>query len=139
MPLVKPSCIPRGEIWLLFSWRIKGQEMQIKSGLFRMFRPGRFKIILIKIKNNHDYFWQIFYFWYTRLVVLVSSFFKQEGDKLKDDDLYKHLQDLKKAQPKLKQLKTIKGKQSESTNQNQKCFTYIIYEPGLNEILSCYC
>ena len=41
---------------------------------------------------------------------LVSSFFKQEGDKLKDDDLYKHLQDLKKAQPKLKQLKTIKGK-----------------------------
>ncbi|XP_023320823.1 dedicator of cytokinesis protein 7, partial [Eurytemora carolleeae] len=43
------------------------------------------------------------------VTLTVSSFFKQEGDKLKDDDLYKHLQDLKKAQPKLKQLKTIKG------------------------------
>ena len=41
---------------------------------------------------------------------VVSSFFKQEADKLKDDDLYKHLQDLKKPSPKLKQLKSIKGK-----------------------------
>lgn len=43
------------------------------------------------------------------VTLTVSSFFKQEGDKLKDDDLYKHLQDLKKPSPKLKQLKSIKG------------------------------
>ena len=43
------------------------------------------------------------------VTLTVSSFFKQEGDKLKDEDLYKHLQDLKKPSPKLKQLKSIKG------------------------------
>ena len=43
------------------------------------------------------------------VTLTVSSFFKQEADKLKDEDLYKHLQDLKRPAPKLKQLKSIKG------------------------------
>ena len=39
----------------------------------------------------------------------VSSFFKQEGDKLRDEDLYKFLQDLKRPSPVLKRLKCIRG------------------------------
>lgn len=43
------------------------------------------------------------------VTLTVSSFFKQEGDKLRDDDLYKFLQDLKRPSPVLKRLKCIRG------------------------------
>ena len=43
------------------------------------------------------------------VTLTVSSFFKQEGDKLRDEDLYKFLQDLKRPSPVLKRLKCIRG------------------------------
>ena len=43
------------------------------------------------------------------VTLTVSSFFKQEGDKLRDDDLYKFLIDLKRPSPVLKRLKCIRG------------------------------
>ena len=43
------------------------------------------------------------------VTLTVSSFFKQESDKLRDDDLYKFLQDLKRPSPVLKRLKCIRG------------------------------
>ncbi|XP_073227641.1 dedicator of cytokinesis protein 7-like isoform X3 [Porites lutea] len=43
------------------------------------------------------------------VTLTVSSFFKQESDKLKDDDLYKFLADLKRPSSVLKRLKCIPG------------------------------
>ncbi|XP_038048648.1 dedicator of cytokinesis protein 7-like isoform X3 [Patiria miniata] len=43
------------------------------------------------------------------VTITVSSFFKQEGDKLSDDDLYKFLADLKRPTSVLKRLKCIPG------------------------------
>jgi hypothetical protein len=43
------------------------------------------------------------------VTLTVSSFFKQEADKLRDDDMYKFLQDLKRPSPVLKRLKCIRG------------------------------
>ncbi|XP_040566544.1 dedicator of cytokinesis protein 7 isoform X1 [Lepeophtheirus salmonis] len=43
------------------------------------------------------------------VTLTVSSFLKQEGDKLKDEDLYKLLQDLKRPSPALKRIKCIRG------------------------------
>ncbi|XP_026681191.1 dedicator of cytokinesis protein 7 isoform X2 [Diaphorina citri] len=43
------------------------------------------------------------------VTLTVSSFFKQESDKLRDEDLYKFLQDLKKPCSLLKKLKSIPG------------------------------
>ncbi|XP_078656496.1 dedicator of cytokinesis protein 7-like isoform X7 [Branchiostoma floridae x Branchiostoma belcheri] len=43
------------------------------------------------------------------VTLTVSSFFKQEGDRLKDEDLYKFLMDLKRPSSVLKKLKCIPG------------------------------
>ena len=43
------------------------------------------------------------------VTLTVSSFFKQESDKLRDEDLYKFLIDLKRPSPVLKRLKCIRG------------------------------
>ncbi len=43
------------------------------------------------------------------VTLTVSSFFKQEGDKLRDEDLYKFLLDLKRPSTALKRLKCIRG------------------------------
>ncbi|KAL3867584.1 hypothetical protein ACJMK2_040468 [Sinanodonta woodiana] len=43
------------------------------------------------------------------VTLTVSSFFKQEGDKLSDEDLYKYLQDLKRPSNVLKKVKCIRG------------------------------
>ena len=43
------------------------------------------------------------------VTLTVSSFFKQEADKLKDEDLYKFLQDLRRPSPVFKRLKCIRG------------------------------
>ena len=42
------------------------------------------------------------------VTLTVSSFFKQEPDKLKDEDLYKFLQDLARPAPVFKRLKVIR-------------------------------
>ena len=42
------------------------------------------------------------------VTLTVSSFFKQEADKLKDEDLYKFLQDLARPAPVFKRLKVIR-------------------------------
>lgn len=44
------------------------------------------------------------------VTLTISSFFKQESDKLKDEDLFKYLQDLKRPSNILKRLKCIPGK-----------------------------
>jgi dedicator of cytokinesis protein 6/7/8 len=41
------------------------------------------------------------------ITLTVSNFFKQEGDKLRDEDLYKFLQDLKRPSVLMKKLKCI--------------------------------
>ena len=43
------------------------------------------------------------------VTLTVSSFFKQEADKLRDEDLYKFLQDLRRPSPVFKRLKCIRG------------------------------
>ena len=43
------------------------------------------------------------------VTLTVSSFFKQEPEKLRDDDLYKFLQDLRRPSPVFKRLKCIRG------------------------------
>jgi hypothetical protein len=45
------------------------------------------------------------------VTLTVNSFFKQEGEKLKDEDLYRFLLDLKRLTSTLKRLKCIPGKQ----------------------------
>lgn len=61
------------------------------------------------------------------LTLTVSSFFKQEGDKLKDEDLYKFLLDLKRPSTALKRLKCIRGTLkldiSVASDQVKHCFT----------------
>lgn len=44
------------------------------------------------------------------VTITVSSFFRQETDRLKDEDLYKFLQDLKRPCYLMKKLKAIPGK-----------------------------
>jgi hypothetical protein len=43
------------------------------------------------------------------VTLTVSSFFKQEGDRLRDDDLFKYLHELKRSSNALKRLKCIPG------------------------------
>lgn len=43
------------------------------------------------------------------MVVTVTNFFKQESDKLSDDDLFKLLADVKKPSVLLKKLKCVPG------------------------------
>ena len=44
------------------------------------------------------------------VTLTVNSFFKQEGEKLEDEDLYRFLLDLKRPTSTLKRLKCIPGK-----------------------------
>ena len=46
------------------------------------------------------------------VTLTVSSFFKQEGDKLSDEDLYKFLADLKRQSSVIKRLKCLPGNRS---------------------------
>ena len=72
------------------------------------------------------------------VTLTVSSFFKQESDKLKDDDLYKFLLDLKRPTTALKKLKCIRGTLkldiSVAPEQTKYCFspelTKLIPFPG---------
>ncbi|CAB4062764.1 DOCK6_7_8 [Lepeophtheirus salmonis] len=51
------------------------------------------------------------------VTLTVSSFLKQEGDKLKDEDLYKLLQDLKRPSPALKRIKCIRDTKTRPTKE----------------------
>jgi len=61
------------------------------------------------------------------VTLTVSSFFKQEPDKLRDEDLYKFLQELKRSSPIQKRLKciraTLKLDISVAPEQTKYCFT----------------
>ena len=61
------------------------------------------------------------------VTLTVSSFFKQESDKLKDEDLFKFLLDLKRPTTALKKLKCIRGTLkldiSVAADQQKYCFT----------------
>ena len=78
------------------------------------------------------------------VTLTVSSFFKQESDKLKDEDLYKFLLDLKRPTTALKKLKCIRGTLkldiSVAAEQQKYCFTpeltKLIPFPGMPCIFS---
>merc|ERR1719245_1892670 len=68
------------------------------------------------------------------VTLTVSSFFKQEAEKLKDEDLYKFLLDLKRPSTALKKLKCIRGELkldiSVAQERIKHCFT-----PELTKII----
>lgn len=77
------------------------------------------------------------------VTLTVSSFFKQEGEKLKDEDLYKYLLDLKRPSTVLKKVKCIRGTLkldiSVAPDQVKNCFTpelaRLIPFPGDNQTI----
>ena len=64
---------------------------------------------LIPSENNRDGDVGLMLDSFPPVTLTVSSFFKQESDKLRDEDLYKFLIDLKRPSPVLKRLKCIRG------------------------------
>ncbi|XP_033123079.1 dedicator of cytokinesis protein 7-like isoform X2 [Anneissia japonica] len=67
------------------------------------------------------------------VTLTVSSFFKQEGDKLSDDDLYKFLADLKRPTSILKRLKCIPGSLKLDISKLQEMSSYCL-TPDLYQV-----
>ncbi|XP_071954468.1 dedicator of cytokinesis protein 7-like [Antedon mediterranea] len=67
------------------------------------------------------------------VTLTVSSFFKQEGDKLSDDDLFKFLADLKRPTSILKRLKCIPGSLKLDISKHQEPSSYCL-TPDLYQV-----
>jgi hypothetical protein len=91
-----------------------------------LFQTG-FKLLSVLRKNQSSFNFILKIWLGQEVIFLCFIIYFQEADKLRDDDLYKFLQDLKRPSPVLKRLKCIRGTLkldiSVAPEQTKHCYT----------------